>query len=134
MENDKKVERLIKKALSIKENAYAPYSRFRVGAAVLTGDGEIYTGCNIENSSYGLTCCAERVAVFKAVSEGKTELSAIAVVSDSDDFCSPCGACRQVLTEFGEDMKVYMCNNRGEYEVKTASELLPGHFKLGIRN
>lgn len=121
--------KLIQAALSARDKAYAPYSGFRVGAAVAAG-GKIYTGCNIENSSYGLTCCAERVALFKAVSEGERDFSAIAVASDSNDYCSPCGACRQVLAEFGDGMKVYMCSNKGEYQVKTVADLLPARFVL----
>lgn len=123
-------ERIIKEALSARDNAYAPYSGFRVGAAILTGDGRVYNGCNVENASYGITCCAERVAIFKAVSEGVRDFRAIAVASDSPEFCSPCGACRQVLAEFSVNMEVYMCNNRGEYQVKTVSDLLPGFFSL----
>ncbi|HBV95955.1 MAG: cytidine deaminase [Peptococcaceae bacterium BICA1-7] len=132
MENDNAAEKLVNKALTARDSAYAPYSGFKVGAALLTSGGEIYTGCNIENASYGLTCCAERVAVFKAVSEGKKDFTAIAVACGDGDFCSPCGACRQVLAEFGGSIKVYMCNHRGEYRVKTVSELLPGYFRLGI--
>lgn len=130
MENDNAAEKLVKKALSARDSAYAPYSGFKVGAALMTSGGEIYTGCNIENASYGLTCCAERVAVFKAVSEGKKDFTAIAVACGSGDFCSPCGACRQVLAEFGGSIKVYMCNHKGEYKVKTVSDLLPGFFSL----
>ncbi len=121
---------LIQAALSARSRAYAPYSGFRVGAALLTGGGSIFTGCNIENSSYGLTCCAERVALFKAVSEGERDFAAMAVVSDSDEFCSPCGACRQVMAEFGEGIMVYMCRNNGEYRLKTAGQLLPARFRL----
>ncbi|MHB8917100.1 MAG: cytidine deaminase [Desulfocucumaceae bacterium] len=121
---------LVSEALAAREKAYAPYSGFRVGAALLAGGDRIYTGCNIENSSYGLTCCAERVALFKAVSEGERDFPAIAVVSDSEDFCSPCGACRQALAEFGERMMVYMCNNRGQYQVRALEELLPAHFSM----
>ena len=128
MENDPAAEKLVKKALSARDSAYAPYSGFKVGAALMTSGGEIYTGCNIENASYGLTCCAERVAVFKAVSEGKKDFTAIAVACGSGDFCSPCGACRQVMAQFGDEIRVYMCNNKGEYEVKTVADLLPDRF------
>ena len=121
---------LVRKAMAARERAYAPYSGFRVGAALLAGGDRIYTGCNIENSSYGLTCCAERVALFKAVSEGERDFPAIAVVSDSEDFCSPCGACRQALAEFGQQMKVYMCSSRGQYQERTLEDLLPAHFSL----
>lgn len=124
------IQELINAALSARERAYAPYSRFRVGAALLTDGGEIFRGCNVENASYGLTCCAERTAVFNAVVGGKQKFKAIAVVSDSEDFCSPCGACRQVLAEFGGDINVIMCNKRGEYIERKVSELLPGYFTL----
>ncbi|MFZ5648670.1 MAG: cytidine deaminase [Bacillota bacterium] len=125
-----RISALINEAASARNRAYAPYSRFRVGAAVATSGGKIYSGCNVENASYGLTCCAERVALFKAVSEGEKEFTDIAVVSDSEDFCSPCGACRQVMAEFGGHITVYMCNNRGEYQLKSVSDLLPGSFRL----
>lgn len=124
------VQKLIAAARESLERAYAPYSRFRVGAALLTTEGNIYHGCNVENASYGLTCCAERVAIFKAVSDGERQFAAIAVISDSDEYCTPCGACRQVLAEFGGDMKVFLCNNKGEYQTRTVSQLLPGHFSL----
>jgi len=121
-------EKLIEVALQAREKAYTPYSKFKVGAALLTGDGHIFTGCNVENASYGLTCCAERTAVFKAVSEGHREFDAIAVVADVPKLCSPCGACRQVLSEFGGDIKVHMGNVKGEYVTTTVNELLPGYF------
>lgn len=121
---------LILQAISARDKAYAPYSKFRVGAALLTAGETIYTGCNIENSSYGLTCCAERVAIFKAVSEGEKHFTAMAVVSDSEEYCSPCGACRQVLAEFGDQILIFMANNAGQYRVQKVSELLPGYFSL----
>lgn len=124
------IKSLINEAISARDRAYAPYSGFRVGAAVAAAGGRVFTGCNVENSSYGLTCCAERVALFKAVSEGEREFTDIAVVSDSEDFCSPCGACRQVMVEFGGHIKVYMCNKRGEYRVKSTDDLLPESFRL----
>ena len=130
MDNGKLTGKIINEALLSREKAYAPYSRFRVGAAVITVGNKIYTGCNIENSSYGLTCCAERVALFKAVSEGEKEFMAIAVASDSEEYCRPCGACRQVMAQFGAEIRVYMCNNKGEYEVKTVADLLPDRFEL----
>lgn len=123
-------EELVKKALEARENAYAPYSNFAVGAALLTGDGEVFTGCNVENASYGLTVCAERVALFKAVSRGKRTFSAIAIAAGTDDYCSPCGACRQVLAEFGGDTRVYMANRKGRYWEMTVAELLPAAFNL----
>lgn len=122
------VEKLINAAMAARERAYAPYSKFRVGAAILTREGRYYTGCNIENASYGLTCCAERVALFKAVSNGERDFEAIAVTAGSDEYCAPCGACRQALAEFGEDIKVFMANGRGEYRMQRLAELLPASF------
>ncbi|MFZ5946048.1 MAG: cytidine deaminase [Bacillota bacterium] len=119
---------LVKKAAEAKEKAYAPYSKFRVGAAVLTTDGQIFTGCNIENASYSLTNCGERTAVFKAVSEGKKTFKAIAISTDTQEITSPCGPCRQVLIEFGRDIEVIMANVKGEYKICKAEELLPFAF------
>lgn len=124
------VEKLINTARAAKEAAYAPYSRLRVGAALLTVQGCLYKGCNIENASYSLAICAERVALFKALSEGEKDICALAVISDSDEYCTPCGSCRQVLAEFGAEIKVFMCNSRGEYHVQTVARLLPLPFKL----
>jgi len=121
-------EKLIELALKAKEKAYVPYSKFRVGAALLTESGEIFTGCNVENASYGLTNCAERTAVFKAVSEGHTRFKAIAVVADSKQYVSPCGACRQVLAEFGQDIQVIIGDAAGNFFSKTVSDLLPFTF------
>jgi cytidine deaminase len=119
---------LVKAAIKAKENAYVPYSNFRVGAAVLTKSGKLYTGCNIENASYGATNCAERTAIFKAVSEGEKELAAIAVNGDSEHFTFPCGICRQVMAEFSKDMKVYISNKYGQYKEFTLDQLIPGAF------
>ncbi|MBE3585546.1 MAG: cytidine deaminase [Thermoanaerobacter sp.] len=124
------VEKLINTARASRERAYAPYSGFRVGAAILTREGRLYSGCNIENASYSLTVCAERVAIYKAVSNGERQFAALAVIADSDGYCTPCGACRQVLAEFGREIKVYMCNRHGEYIVKDLSALLPLGFTL----
>ncbi len=124
------VQELLEGAQQAKKIAYAKYSNFRVGAALLTANGKIYKGCNVENSSYGLTCCAERVAIFKAVSEGERDFRAIAVVSDAQEYCTPCGACRQVMAEFQLQMPVYMGNNDGLYKMKTVSQLLPLNFNL----
>lgn len=121
-------EKLIEMALAARENAYTPYSRFKVGAALLTKDGKVFTGCNVENASYGLACCAERTAIFKAVSEGHKEFDAIAVVADVPGYCSPCGACRQVLSEFGGKVEVHMGNLKGDYRTAKVEELLPGFF------
>ncbi|WP_408954415.1 cytidine deaminase [Natroniella sp. ANB-PHB2] len=121
-------EKLITKAKQAREKAHVPYSNFKVGAALLTTDGEIYTGCNVENSSYGLTNCAERTAIYKAVSEGDKEFEAIAIIADTERACSPCGACRQVILEFGSEIDVIMTNLDGETITKKASELLWGAF------
>jgi cytidine deaminase len=120
---------LINEAILASKQAYVPYSNFKVGAALLTADNTIYRGCNIENASYGLTNCAERTAVFKAVSEGAKKIQAIAVVGDTDGPISPCGACRQVLAEFCEaDTQIILANVKGDFDIKTINELLPGHF------
>ena len=124
-------EKLIEIAKEAREKAYVPYSKFKVGAALLTKEGNVFSGCNVENASYGLTCCAERTAIFKAVSEGQRNFTALAVVADVPTLCSPCGACRQVIAEFGGDIKVYMANLKGDYISKTAEELLPGFFVAG---
>jgi cytidine deaminase len=124
------IEKLIGAATAAREKAYAPYSNFRVGAAILTKEGRYYTGCNIENASYGLTCCAERVALFKAVSNSERSFEAIALTAGTDEFCPPCGACRQALAEFGTDIKVYMAKGAGAYRMQTVAELLPLSFTL----
>jgi cytidine deaminase len=119
---------LVKLANKAKENAYVPYSHFKVGAALLADDGTVYTGCNIENASFGGTNCAERTALFKAVSEGVRNFTKIAVISDSDDYTYPCGICRQVLSEYGLDIEVIVANGKGEYRVHALKELLPYAF------
>ena len=121
------IEKLISGAQATRQNAYVPYSNFKVGAAVLTSGGEIYTGCNVENASYGLCICAERAAIFKAVSEGESELVAIAIIADTKEPVSPCGACRQVMAEFGIT-KIIMCNLHDEQYIATLEELLPYSF------
>lgn len=122
-------QELIAEAIKAKEFAYVPYSRFRVGAALLTANGSIYTGCNIENASYSATNCAERTAVFKAVSEGEVDFEALVVTGDNQDYLPPCGVCRQVLAEFCEDtFPVILANNQQDYRVITLGELLPGAF------
>jgi cytidine deaminase len=119
---------LIEKALEARKQAYAPYSGFPVGAALLAADGRVFTGCNVENASYGLTMCAERVALFKAVSEGAREFVAIAIAC-GESPCSPCGACRQVLAEFSPDIEVIMTDSRGQrVRREKLSTLLPGAF------
>lgn len=121
-------ENLIKLAMEAKENAYVPYSNFRVGAALLTKSGKVYKGCNIENAGYSATNCAERTAIFKAVSEGELEFEAIAINADTEQLTYPCGVCRQVMVEFSRDLKLYISNKNGEYKEYTISELLPGAF------
>ncbi|WP_028550196.1 cytidine deaminase [Paenibacillus sp. UNC451MF] len=122
-------EQLIQEAIEARKKAYTPYSHFPVGAALMAG-GKVYRGCNIENASFGLTNCAERTAVFKAVSEGNVKIEAIAVVADTDGPVSPCGACRQVLAEFcDQDTKIYLTNLHGNIEEWTMTQLLPGAFE-----
>ncbi len=120
---------LIEKAKEASRKAYAPYSNYKVGAALLTKSGKVYTGCNIENSSYGLTNCAERTAVFKAVSEGEMEFEKIVIYADSPNLPTPCGACRQVLSEFGPELKITIISNKEQMETSIL-ELLPLGFKL----
>lgn len=129
------IEKLIKKAIEMLNFSYAPYSNFHVGAALLTSEGEIYTGCNIENAAYGPSNCAERTAIFKAVSEGKKEFEAIAVVGGKngkiENFCPPCGVCRQVLAEFcKKDFKIVLAKSTNEYKIMTLEQLLPESFSL----
>jgi len=119
---------LIAAAKQARENAHAPFSNFRVGAAVRAKSGQIYTGCNIESASYGLTCCAERVAIFKAVSEGERGFEAIAVVADTETLTPPCGACRQLIWEFCGDAPVILANLHGKVECERAGKLLPRPF------
>lgn len=124
-----KEQDLMKKAIEARERAYVPYSNFKVGAAVLGRDGQVYTGCNIENAAYGPTNCAERTAIFKAVSEGVLDFSALAVVADTEDPVTPCGVCRQVMAEFfGPETPVFLGNLRGEISSTTLGDLLPGAF------
>jgi cytidine deaminase len=123
---------LWKAARQARRRAYAPYSKFLVGAAVLAGSGKVYTGCNVENASYGLTCCAERTAIFKAVAAGERRLRAVAIALDAPDAGAPCGACRQVIFEFGPDADVVLGTLRGPARVERAGDLLPAAF--GPRN
>jgi cytidine deaminase len=120
---------LISAALKFREKAYVPYSNFKVGAAVITEDDTIYGGCNIENASYGATNCAERTAIFKAVSEGHKTIKAIAIVGDISTYTYPCGICRQVMAEFADaSIPVILVKNEEDYIVKTLEEVLPGAF------
>lgn len=121
---------LVAKAKEALEYSYSPYSHFAVGAALLSTDGQVFTGCNIENSSFGATNCAERTAIFKAVSEGVKDFKAIAIVCSGDQPAYPCGICRQVIAEFAKDEKipVIIIKNENDYIVKTFEEILPGVF------
>ena len=123
---------LMDKAKEASKASYSPFSRFAVGAAILTSSGKVYSGCNVENSSFGLTICAERTAIFKAVSEGEREVLAVAIYSPNSDSCYPCGACRQVLFEFqgDEDEILVITENLGELEVKKLSYFLPCGFRI----
>lgn len=121
---------LIEISKEAQEFAYAPYSKFKVGAALLCRDGSVYTGCNIENATYGATNCAERTAVFKAVSEGKRDFTAIAITSSGKGLTFPCGICRQVLSEFSPEIKVILEDEKGELHTFMLSELLPHSFTL----
>ena len=129
-----KPEVLIQKAVEAMGRAYAPYSGYKVGAALLCADGTVYEGCNIENASYTPTVCAERTAFFKAISEGKRDFAAIAICGGKDGVIQglfpPCGVCRQVMREFcGDDFAIYMIGKDGAYETATLAELLPNSFK-----
>ena len=130
MEIDYKL--LMDKAKEASQNSYSPFSRFAVGAAVITPNGKIYRGCNVENSSFGLTNCAERTAIFKAVSEGEREILAVAIYSPNTDSCYPCGACRQVLYEFQSDEYEIdvVTENLGSLEVQKLSYFLPCGFRI----
>ncbi len=127
-------ESLVAYAKKAMENAYTPYSNFKVGAALLTADGNIYMGCNIENSSYGATNCAERTAIFKAISEGHRQFYAIAIVGGLNGnitgICTPCGICRQVLNEFCNENMIVLLGNQSGYRKFTLGELLPLSFNL----
>lgn len=121
-------EKLLILAREALKHSFSPYSKFRVGAALLAKSGKVYTGCNIENSSFSLTVCAERTALFKAISEGETEFSKILIVSDADDFITPCGACRQVISDLAGAVEIILTNARGEMQHKNISDLLPFAF------
>lgn len=122
--------KLIESACEAREKSYAPYSGFHVGAALLTAEGRIYQGCNIENAAYSPTNCAERTAFFKAVSEGERNFKAIAITGSKEEYLPPCGVCRQVMAEFcsGEDFKIILAKNKTEYKIFTLKDLLPESF------
>lgn len=128
---DQKIkEKMFRKAKKAQKNAYVPYSEFPLGAAVLTEDGSIYTGANIENASFSLTNCAERSAIFTAISQGKKKIEALLIVSSTKKPVSPCGACRQVIQEFADgEIEIIMMTTEAEELIMTNNELLPGHFK-----
>ncbi|MBB6630508.1 cytidine deaminase [Clostridium algidicarnis] len=123
-------DELIETAINVRNFAYVPYSKFPVGAAVLTEDNKIYSGCNIENASFGATNCAERTAIFKAVSEGHKVIKAIAVIGDLTTYTNPCGICRQVISEFAQsgDIPIILIKNKEDFIIKTLDEMLPGSF------
>lgn len=124
----KRIEKLIKSAQDALKFAYAPYSNFKVGAAILTKKGKIYTGANIENVSYGLSICAERVALYKALVDGVKDFSTIAIYTPTKNFTSPCGACRQVLAEFNPNIYILLINQKGAIKQFTLSQLLSYPF------
>ena len=121
---------LVDAALAVRENAHAPFSKFKVGAAVQDASGRIFTGCNVENATYGLTLCAERVAVFKAVSEGVRKFRRVAVAADTDTLTPPCGACRQILWEFCGDVELVLVNLHGKTETYQLKDLFPKPFDV----
>ncbi len=123
---------LIAAALAVRANAFAPFSKFQVGAALEDMDGRIHTGCNVENATYGLTICAERVAVFKAISEGVRAFRRVAVAADTDVLTPPCGACRQILWEFCGDVEIILVNPRGKTESYQLKELFPKPFDVSF--
>jgi cytidine deaminase len=124
-------EELLAAARQAREKAYAPYSNFHVGAAVLGASGKIYNGCNVENASFGLTCCAERNAIFTMIANGEKEIREILVIGESEEFLPPCGACRQVIAEFAAPSAVvHMCARQGECRDTTVAELVPFIFHL----
>jgi cytidine deaminase len=124
-DNVSEYDALIAAAKSARENAHAAYSNFRVGAGLRASSGRIFGGCNVENATYGLTVCAERVAIFKAISEGERGFDAIAVVTDTDALTPPCGACRQLIWEFCGDVPVVLANLKGKVEIVAMKELFP---------
>lgn len=128
--SEQEIEQLVKAASRYRENAYAPYSGFQVGAALLCENGEMFGGCNVENSSYGLTICAERVALGSAIAAGQRKFRAIAIIGSQEACCPPCGACRQFMVEFNPLMKVILASPGGERKIYDAKELLPEFFTL----
>lgn len=124
-------EQLLTSALEARKLAYAPYSNFKVGAAVKTKSGKIYAGCNIENASYSLTMCAERTAIFQAIANGERDFSELVVIGDTEEPISPCGACRQVMAQFfSNETKIYLTNMKNDMSITTIKQLLPDYFTL----
>jgi cytidine deaminase len=123
---------LLEAALAVRAHAFAPYSKFQVGAALEDSDGRIHTGCNVENATYGLTVCAERVAIFKAISEGVRQFRRIAISADTDTLTPPCGACRQILWEFCGDIEIILVNPRGKTESLQLKDLFPKPFDVSF--
>ena len=119
---------LVEAAIAVRENAYAPFSSFKVGSAIEMEDGEVIDGCNVESASFGLTVCAERVAIWKAISQGKRKIKHIAVVADTEELTPPCGVCRQIIWEFGGDIPVTMANLKGKTETVQMKDFLPRAF------
>ena len=140
MDTEEKFKELVKIAIKMQDRSYVPYSHFHVGAALLAKNGKIYTGCNVENAAYGPSNCAERTAIFKAVSEGDKDFAAIAIVGGPEedlgkvvikDYCPPCGVCRQVLSEFcDKDFQIILAKSPDDYKVYSLGELLPLSFSL----
>jgi cytidine deaminase len=126
------IKKLIKAAKEASTHSYSPYSKYKVGAALLTKDGKIYTGTNVENASFPAGMCAERVALFDAVKNGEQEFEALAIFAEGENFPFPCGICRQVVSEFTRDIQVIIAKNEDEYVVKNISELLPDMFEFSV--
>jgi len=124
------IKEMYKKAIKARKNAYTPYSDFKVGSALLTEQGKIFTGSNVENVSYGLSNCAERTAIFTAVTNGYRKFKALLITADTVQPIVPCGSCRQVIKEFGENTKIIMTNVNGDFKEKMVNELLPDSFKM----
>ncbi len=127
---EKKIQELVQAAKAAADKAYAPYSKFKVGAALLTSTGQIFSGGNVENASYGLSICAEQVAVVKAVSSGETKFKIMVIFTPTDDLTPPCGACRQVLAEFNPNIEVILVNKKGEMKALNMNNLLAEPFRL----
>src|SRR5215813_6035387 len=125
-------KQLIAAAKQVRENAHAAFSNYKVGSALLAADGSVYTGCNVENATYGLTVCAERVAIFKAISEGSRKFTRVAVVADTDTLTPPCGACRQILWEFCGDVELVLANLQGKTETHRLKDLFPRPFDVSF--